>query len=125
MPPKPGTFQRRRTPPVQAPPKPVDPIERALRGPQFWGEVVTAAEWERLRAATWERRLHAERDWPPHVARHDGIVGEALRLQFNSPEGWDARPKIVALAETGLAEVEDRIPGVSPNRAPWRGLSVL
>jgi hypothetical protein len=52
----------------------------------------------------------SDRAWPPKAARHDGIVGKVLSSRWNPPEGYvggfDARPKIVALAEQGLAEVE-------------------
>jgi hypothetical protein len=117
MPPKPGTYQRRpRRPlrPVQYPSKRVAPIELALRGPRFFGEGVSAAQWEELRAATWGHWLvlvteGAARAWPPAAARHDGIRGHALRRTFVPPEGyiggWDATPTIVALAQEGLAEV--------------------
>jgi hypothetical protein len=76
----------------------------------FWGDSVTAAQWEELRAPTWGRWLDdADRDWPPHAAILDGISGEVLRRYFASPENyvghWDARPQIVSLADTGLAEL--------------------
>jgi hypothetical protein len=104
-----GTHRPRHRPLIQYPPQPVDPVKRALKGPMFWGQAVTAEEWERLRVSAWER-YEVEQDWPPHAARHDGIRGDALRLSFAPPEGYrgrfDARPKIRALADQGLAEVE-------------------
>jgi hypothetical protein len=87
---------------------PPDPVEQALQRPMFWGEDVTPAQWERLRAPCWERWLDSQES-PPHAARIDGIRGDALRAFFNPPSGyvnnWDARPKIVELAEEGLAEL--------------------
>jgi hypothetical protein len=76
----------------------------------LWGQEVSAAQWESLRQECWELWLKAEQEWPPHAARHDGIRGDALRLRFAPPAGyrggWDATPRIVALAEQGLAEFE-------------------
>ena len=93
----------------QYPPKIVEPVELALWGPVFWGELVSPERWQELRTPAWERWLR-DGAWPPHAARHDGIVGDALRLSFAPPAGyvggWDARLRIVALAEAGLAEVE-------------------
>lgn len=88
-----------------------DFVELALKGPMYGGENAAAARWEELRAPVWERWLRdADRDWPPHAAHHDGIIGEVLRVRFNPPEGyvggWDSCPRIVELAETGLAEIE-------------------
>jgi hypothetical protein len=110
-PPKPGTYQRRRPPLRQYPSRPVTPVDLALRGPRFYGETLTAAQWEQLRGPTWERWHHLGAAWPPAAARHDGIIGDCLRFRFARPEGytnnWDARPRIVELAESGLQEVTE------------------